>query len=216
MPTPPFLFDLDGTLADTLGDIAASVAFVRGRHGLPPLPLAAVRGMVGDGALLLLQRALGELRRPPHDAAFWQAARALYGEHHRAQCTATVQLYPGVGDGLQRFAAAGHPLAVVTNKPRPFADAILRHLGIDRLLPVVVGGDCLPQRKPDPAPLRLALERLGCAAAGASMVGDGTTDLRAGRAAGLATIGCLYGYRSEDELRAVGADRWWRRFGGED
>ena len=217
--TPPFLFDLDGTLADTLGDIAASTNHVRVANGLPAVPVAVVRSFVGDGARTLLRRALHEVlpttpaaAEPALDAAF-----AAYCEHHAVQCTATVQLFPGVRAYLEALAHAGHPLAVVTNKPERFALPIVRHFGLHELLRVVVGGDTLPVKKPDPAPLHHALQQLGCggvpAATGATMVGDGVQDLRAGKAAGLRTIGCLFGYGDPKLLRAEGADAFWHGFG---
>jgi phosphoglycolate phosphatase len=210
-----FLFDLDGTLADTLPDIAASCNHVRARFCLPPLLTTEVRGFVGDGALALLRRALASALPPtPTDAdALLADALAAYLAHHEGQCTVHARLYPGARDLLQRLAASGHALGVVTNKPARFAGPILRALGVERLLPVVVGGDTLPQRKPDPAPILHALRQLGGEAGDATMVGDGVQDLRAGKAAGLRTIGCLYGYGEPAALRAEGADGWWSAFG---
>lgn len=214
-PQPTFLFDLDGTLADTLADIAASTNFVRAQHGLQAVSHDVVKTFVGDGARTLLRRALkGAL--PPSPAAqdpFLDAAFATYAEHHRAQCTALVQLYPGVREFLAARQAEGCRLAVVTNKPERFAVKVVRHLGLQELLPVVIGGDTLPVRKPDPAPLRLALAQLGTDARLATMVGDGVQDLRAGKAAGLRTIACLFGFGAADALRAEGADAFWTRFG---
>jgi phosphoglycolate phosphatase len=211
-----FLFDLDGTLADTLPDIAASTNHVRAAFELPPLPAAAVRAFVGDGARSLLRQAL-EPRLAPLAATAREvqldAAFATYVAHHEAQCTQLLRIYPGVRTHLEALCARGHALAVVTNKPERFATPIVRHLGLAEMLPVVVGGDTLPKKKPDPAPLRHALERLGADAHAATMVGDGLPDLRAGRAAGLRTIGCLYGYGDPEALRAHGADRFWRAFG---
>lgn len=214
-PPPPFLFDLDGTLADTLADLAASANHVRGLHGLPPVPVATVRSFVGDGARTLLQRALdGAL---PDAAAARQAALdaafAEYVAHHDRQCTVHARTFPGVREHLEALRAAGHPLAVVTNKPERFAVPIVDHLGLRDLLPVVVGGDTLPHRKPDPAPLHHALRRLGAEATGGSMVGDGLQDLRAARAAGLRAIGCLFGYGDPAALLAERADGYWRAFG---
>jgi phosphoglycolate phosphatase len=215
---PPFLFDLDGTLADTLADLAASTNHVRAAFDLPPLPLPAVRGLIGDGARTLLARALhdrlpaaGPARERQLDAAF-----ASYLAHHATQCLATAALYPGAHAFLTGLRAAGHPLAVVTNKPERFALPLVRHLGLADLLPVVIGGDTLPQKKPDPAPILLALQRLGAPselAAAATMIGDGVQDLRAGKAAGLRTIGCLFGYGDPAALRAEGAAAFWRAFG---
>ncbi len=210
-----FLFDLDGTLADTLPDIAASCNHVRARMGLPPLLTARVRTFVGDGALALLRRALAEAlpESPARADALLADALAAYLSHHEAQCTVHAHLYPGVRDMLLRLSATGHALGVVTNKPARFAGPILRALGVERLLPVVVGGDTLPQRKPDPAPVLHALRQLGTAPADATMVGDSVQDLRAGKAAGLRTIGCLFGYGEPAALRAEGADGWWSAFG---
>jgi phosphoglycolate phosphatase len=221
MPRPdvsaplPFLFDLDGTIADTLADIAASTNHVRGRHGLPPLPDTAVRAFVGDGARTLLQRALADVL-PPEPAARERAiddAFAVYGAHHVHQCTMHVRLFPGVREHLAMLHERGHGLAMVTNKPERFAVAIVRHLGLSDLLRVVIGGDTLPQKKPDPAPLQHALRRLGSTQDTGTMVGDGVQDLRAAKALGLATIACLFGYGDPMRLRAERADRYWQAFG---
>lgn len=212
---PAFLFDLDGTLADTLPDIAASTNFVRARHNLPPLPLAAVRTFVGDGARALLARALAEVLPGADDdrAALLDAAMASYTAHHEAQCTVHARLMPGVALHLDRLLAAGHALAVVTNKPERLARFVLAHLGVADLFGAIVGGDTLPERKPSPGPLLAALRELRAPTAGATMVGDGVPDLRAGRAAGLSTIACLYGYGDPAALRACGPDACWSAFG---
>lgn len=210
----PFLFDLDGTLADTLADIAASTDHVRAGFGLPPLGLAGVRPLVGDGARALIERALGELDGPASEqAASVELGLRRYLEHHEQQCTVHARAYPGVHEHLERLRRAGHPLAVVTNKPVRFARRIVAQLGLDQLLPVVVGGDSLPVRKPDPAPLRVALQSLGQPEDCGTMVGDGEGDLRAGRAAGLGTIACLYGYGEPLRLRAQRPDLCWQAFG---
>ncbi|MCR9247166.1 MAG: HAD-IA family hydrolase [bacterium] len=218
---PAFLFDLDGTLADTLGDIAASTNHVRERHGLPAVDLATVRTYVGDGARKLLARALADvLAELPATAidARLDAAFEHYVEHHLDQCTKTVRLYPGVREFLTARHAEGHPLAVVTNKPARFAAPIVQHLELEELLPVVVGGDTLPVRKPDPEPLRHALRELGrptenLTAADVTMVGDGPQDLRAARALGARSIACLFGFTAPERLRDEGADEYWHAFG---
>lgn len=215
-PQPTFLFDLDGTLADTLGDIAASTNFVRAAHGLPDVGDAVVRSFVGDGARTLLRRALAEVLPAAGDQQdrFLDAAFATYAEHHQEQCLQLVQPYPGVRDFLAAHHARGCRMAVVTNKPARFAAPIVRHLGLGEWLPVVIGGDTLPVRKPDPAPLRLALQRLGAPHTGVTMVGDGVQDLRAGKAAGLRTVACLFGFGEPAALRREGADEFWQTFGG--
>ncbi len=201
------LFDLDGTLVDSLPDIAASVDHVRASFQLPALGTAAVVGMVGDGLVKLLERAMGDRFSDPDEAL------QLYREHHWDQCIALVAPFPGVVDCLAAWQAAGHPLAVVTNKPARFVHRILDHLGMDRWFDAVVCGDTTPERKPHPAPILWALRALNHDGEGAVMVGDSPNDLRAGRAAGLRTVAVLYGYGAEAELRSVGADDYWVRFG---
>ena len=214
-PLAPFLFDLDGTLADTLPDIATSVNHVRGRHSLPPLPLQVVRTFVGDGARTLVARALAEVlpdRAVAKERAL-EAAFAAYSEHHASQCTVHCKLFPGVQAHLVALRDRGHRLGCVTNKPERFARAILLHLGIADLIAAVVGGDTLPQKKPDPAPVHHALAQLGWQGPGAAIVGDGVQDLRAGKAAGVRTVACLFGYGSPARLRDEGADEYWQAFG---
>lgn len=208
MPVPPLLFDLDGTLVDSLPDIAASVDFVRGQHGLPPLHDDGVRPLVGDGLTRLLERALPDL-----DASTRARAEAAYRTHHLEQCTQLVRPYPGARAHLERWRSAGWALAVVTNKPLAFATRVLEACGLASLFQVVIGGDSTPARKPDPTPCHAALDALGARRGVGTMIGDGVQDLRAGRAAGLRTIAALFGYRPEAELRAEGADAYWADFG---
>ncbi len=196
------LLDLDGTLVDSLADITASVDHVRAAYGLAPLGASRVRAMVGDGAARLLARALADLEPVPPLEELWPR----YEAHHEEQCTRLVRPYPGVVDALHRWRRSGVRTAVVTNKPERFARRILEHL--DLRVDTVVGGDTLPERKPSPAPLLEALRRLGVAPGDAAMLGDGVQDLRAGKAAGVRTIAALWGFRSEAELRAEGADEY--------
>lgn len=209
MDTTPMLFDLDGTLVDSLADIHASVDHVRACFELPPLPRERVRAMVGDGVQRLLERALAELANPP---AF-EAAYPLWVAHHAEQCTVHVRPYPGVREHLARWRGDGRALAVVTNKPERFARRILAHLDLETLLPVVIGGDTIAQRKPSPAPLLAALDALGIRRRAGLMVGDGVQDLRAGKAAGMRTAAVLFGFRDAAVLRAEGADEYWTAFG---
>jgi phosphoglycolate phosphatase len=207
MSKTPMLFDLDGTLVHSLPDIAQSVDHVRQSFDLPPLGAAAVRQMVGDGLIKLLERALGE-HFPDPDAAV-----ELYREHHWHQCIALVEPFPGVVERLASWQAAGHPLAVVTNKPARFVHRILEHLQLGRWFDAVVCGDTTSERKPHPAPVLRALEILDRNPDGAVMVGDSPNDLHSGRAAGVRTVAALYGYGLEAELRSIGADDYWVRFG---
>lgn len=213
------LFDLDGTLVDSLPDIAASTHHVQARFGLPPSSLAAVREMIGSGLPHLLRLALAPRSEEP---GWLDAALPVYREHHRRQCTAHVVPFPGVVEALRAWHREGRPMGVVTNKPVEFARRILSHLELSQFLPVVVGGDSLPQRKPDPAPVLAALAELAVRGPGGDhqpqetglMVGDSVHDVVAGRAAGLRTAVVAFGYRPLVELLRAEPDEVWHRFGG--
>ena len=195
------IFDLDGTLIDSRADLALAVNLTRGELGLPPLPHAQVVGYVGEGVRLLLSRSIPEL---PQEL---DRALAINQRHYLAHLLDQTRLYPGVRPALERLHRAGARLMVVTNKPREATGLILEGLGVAGLMTVVIGGGDCPALKPDPAPLRLALERSGCPAAGAWMVGDHFTDLEAGRRAGLLRCLCRYGFgepREETWDLAVG------------
>ena len=193
MAITTFLFDLDGTLVDSLADLATAVNLLRRDLSLPPLDLATVRRHVGDGATALVTRSL-----PP--GAFTPARLErfldLYGVHLLEQ----TRPYPGIVPFLERRRQL--PLAVVTNKPLGLSQRLLRGLDLDRFFPVVIGGDSCAEKKPAPAQVLLALERLGADPAGAVMLGDHHTDLRAGRAAGIATCFCAWGIGERDGLES--------------
>ncbi len=184
MPFSTLLFDLDGTLVDSVADLATGVNLLRQELGLPPLELPAVRGMVGDGATMLVRRSLPEglfseerLRR----------FLALYGEHLLERTT----VYPGIREFLEQH--RDRKMAVVTNKPLFLTLPLLDGLGLRPFFPVVIGGECCGARKPDPAPVLEALRRLGAEPATAVFIGDHHTDLAAGRAAGVKTCFCAWG-----------------------
>lgn len=179
-----FLFDLDGTLIDSVADLSIAVNLLRGELSLPPLPLSQVRTYVGDGAALLAQRSLPE-------GAFSEARLkrflTLYGEHLREKTV----VYPGIREFLEMH--RDKKMAVVTNKPLRFSLELLEGFALRPYFGVVLGGESCPAKKPDPAPVLRALETLGSAASGALFFGDHHTDLRAGRAAGVKTCFCAYG-----------------------
>ncbi|KIU36455.1 phosphoglycolate phosphatase [Methylobacterium sp. PvP062] len=205
MPAPPpaapsrfdaVLLDLDGTLVDSLADLRTALNETLAREGLPPAGAAAMRAMVGDGAVALLRRALrasgGDPGRAP---ALLPAFLAVY----EPLAAAGTPLFPGAAAAVRDLRTAGYALAIVTNKPARATGLILDAVGLAPLIDTVVGGDTLPERKPDPAPLREALRRLGVAPGRAVMVGDMHHDIAAARAAGTAAILARYGYgRPED------------------
>lgn len=177
-----FLFDLDGTLIDSRADLAAATNAMRALHGLPPLPLAVVSAYVGDGVRMLALRALEGAAVDPDLAA--REISAAYAEHLIDRTTA----YPGVDAGLRALRAAGHDLALVTNKPGPHARRLFDHFGWTPLFSVLLGGGDTPELKPSPLPLQTAMERTGHAPENSWMVGDHHTDLAAARRAGVKSI----------------------------
>jgi len=188
-----FLFDLDGTLVDSVADLATAVNLLRAELSLPPLDIRTVRGYVGDGATFLVRRSLPE--------GFFSQERlqrflALYAEH----LLESTHVYPGIFEFLDERKAAGARMAVVTNKPHGLTLQLLAGLALDDYFPVVIGGDSLPQKKPDPLPVQFALEQLGASPERTVLIGDHHTDLAAGRAAGISTCFCAWGIGQDGGL----------------
>ncbi|MEJ2199899.1 MAG: HAD-IA family hydrolase [Desulfuromonadaceae bacterium] len=184
MSPDTFLFDLDGTLVDSLHDLATAMNLLRRELELEPLAESQVRSYVGDGATQLVKRGLGDI---PFRQEYLQRFLSLYGEHLLDHSC----LYPGILDFLQ--AHRHQRLAVVTNKPIAYTLPLLAGLKLSSFFQVVVGGDSCREKKPHPLPVLHALEQLGATAAAAVMIGDHHTDLRAGAAAGVRTCFCAWG-----------------------
>jgi phosphoglycolate phosphatase len=191
MTQQAILFDLDGTLVDSVPDLAAAVNGLLAELGRPALGLAQVTGMVGDGTTALVERALAAsgAADTPLPAAL-DRFLALY----EADPTRLTRPYAGVPAVLDQLAAAGWRLGVCTNKPERATRAVLAGLDLERFFTAVLGGDSGPTRKPDPGPLRAALGRLGSAPARAAMIGDHRNDVIAAHAAGMRVVFARYGY----------------------
>jgi phosphoglycolate phosphatase len=208
--SPALLIDLDGTLVDTVADLAAALNALLAERGLPPLAEAAVRGLVGRGARRLVERGLSSAGAPPDDAAL-DAAHARFLELYGAAPAARSRPYPGVRATLAAWQAAGVPMAVCTNKPQAPSLAILRALGLDGHFRAVGGGDRYPVRKPDGGHLTATLAEAGLAGRPAVMIGDSAPDLEAARDAGLPVVLVDYGY-SGRPVAELGADAVVSRF----
>ena len=197
------LFDLDGTLLDTAGDIALALSRAFADHGHEGPAPAAVRQMIGKGAPVLVERAV-LAQGLSLDAAGRAALLERFFHHYGRlqdmdECAA--EPYPGAREALVTLHAAGLPLAVVTNKYHRFAVGLLQRLDLARHLRVVVGGDTCERRKPDPMPLHHACTQLGVAPADALMVGDSANDVEAARAAGMPVVLVPYGYTEGEDPR---------------
>jgi phosphoglycolate phosphatase len=192
-PPDTLLFDLDGTLVDSVADLATAVNLLRQDCDLSPLGQETVKRFVGDGATALVTRAL-----PP--GMFSPRRLELFLDYYRTHLLDQTRPYPGIVEFLAR-----HPrqrLAVVTNKPRALAVALLTGLDLARFFSVVVGGDSCPQKKPAPEPVLFALRQLIAAPRQSVMIGDHHPDLRAGRTAGVPTCFCGWGLGHADGLAA--------------
>ena len=195
------VFDLDGTLVDSAPDIGAALSIVLEEAGGPGVDLPTVRDLIGDGARTLVERALRQTGGPGDVGSLLRRFLLVYADH---ACVQT-RLYDGARECLVALAERGHPLAICTNKPLLHTRIILDRLDLAGLFPVVVGGDSLPVKKPDPAPLLLALRQLGVGHG--VLVGDSGTDLGAARAAGLPCLLLRHGY-SRVPVDELDADDW--------
>lgn len=193
------LFDLDGTLVDSAGDIATSVNWMLGELGLPQRSVSDIQRFVGDGMKALLTRAIGT-----EDPERLTTSIRLFREHYRAHCLDTSRLYPDVLPVLE--ALRDKPLAVVTNKPREVSIHMLEGLGIAPHFRVVLGGESTPNKKPHPEPLLSALQQLGVPPARSAIVGDHVNDILAGKAAGLWTCAVTYGLTDRAALEQTRPD----------
>jgi len=198
------VFDLDGTLVDSLPDLAAALNRVLAEAGLPPHPLDAVARMVGHGVARLVERGFAAAGEPLDLGALPRWVERFL--HFYAEDLSTLSRpFPGAAEALDALAAAGWRLGVCTNKPTRLAEGLLDALGLGRRFAAVVGGDAAPERKPHPAPLLVTFDRLEVPAAAAVFVGDSETDVLTARAAGVPIALVRHGYAGVP-AEALGGD----------
>ena len=198
-PIDLIMFDLDGTLADTGPDLADSVNYTRSRFELSPLPQQLIYTHVGRGVEYLLRHAVAEKA-----LCHFSEIMRVFLEYYQQHLLDKTVLYPNVIEVLDYFGAKRN--AVVTNKLHNLAVTVLRGLGIEDRFDAVLGGDSGAEKKPDPALLRVVLRQFQIIPANAVMVGDGDTDVEAGRCAGVITCGVTYGLANKDDLAAAKPD----------
>lgn len=200
------LVDLDGTLVDSVPDLAFCVDELMRQLGRPAWGEGKVRYWVGNGVERLVKRALtGEMEAEP-DPALFERALAIYSALYQENNAVRSRLFPGVKEGLGHLQGAGFKLGCVTNKTARFTEPLLRSLGIRGFFAIVVSGDTTPQKKPHPAPLLHAAEFFKVPPERALMVGDSCHDVEAARAAGFAVVGVSYGYNHGEDIRTAGPD----------
>ncbi|MFQ5644800.1 MAG: phosphoglycolate phosphatase [Thiogranum sp.] len=200
------LIDVDGTLVDSVPDLAFCVDEMMRRLGRDPRGETRVRDWVGNGVERLVRRALiGQLDGEPDEAEF-DRAYPVFLELYAENTSKRSLLYPGVAEGLDYLKAAGYALGCVTNKAEQFTLPLLRDLGVYDYFSIVICGDTLEQKKPHPAPLLHAAEFFKVSPAQSLMVGDSISDVKAARAAGF-QIACLpYGYNHGEDIRIAEPD----------
>jgi phosphoglycolate phosphatase len=191
MKQSALVFDLDGTLVDSLPALAATLATTLGEIGAPALPSETVRSMIGDGTTALVERALAASGLP---ASLLSERLARFLALYEAAPARLTRPYPGVVETLRALQAAKRRLAVCTNKPQRATLAVLRGTGLDGFFASVVGGDVLAVKKPDPAHLIAALDGIGATPDDAIMIGDNEHDVAMAKAAGVPVILVRYGY----------------------
>lgn len=197
------LFDLDGTLVDSAHDLTHALNHLLAELGLGTLSVEEVKGMIGDGVGMLVERGLAARGGDPAEAP---ALVPRFLEVYEGKAARFTRPYPGSEQMLLALSERGLPLAVVTNKPYAASCEILEALDLMSFFAAVVGGDSRPERKPHPAPLLWAAERLRVSPAKAVMVGDNHHDVSAARAAGMAAVAVTWGY-SHVPHEELGADR---------
>ncbi|MFA7639126.1 MAG: HAD family hydrolase [Parvibaculum sp.] len=201
---PTLLFDLDGTLADTAADLCETLNVILELHGRERVSEARVRHLVGGGARLLLERGFRETGEEASEELLDQTL-AEYLDYYERHIADHTKLWPGMRDQLDRLADAGALMAVCTNKVEGLSRKLIETLGIDHYFPVVIGGDTLPLKKPDPEHLLEAIRQLGGNKAHAVMVGDSEADIYAAKNAGIPSICVTFGY-TRIPVAELGAD----------
>lgn len=187
-------FDLDGTLVDSVPGLAEAVDRTLNALQLPAAGAPRVSTWIGNGADIMVERALNwALQRQP-EADQLRDGRALFDKFYAETAEAGTTLFPYVAQTLDKLSAAGIPLALVTNKPTPFIAPLLRALGIERHFSLVIGGDDVAAKKPHPAPLFLVLGKFGLLPQELLFVGDSRNDILAAKAAGCPCVGMSFGY----------------------
>jgi phosphoglycolate phosphatase len=197
-PIDLLIFDLDGTLVNTIEDIAASVNHTLVSVGYASISLDTVRRYVGDGVEMLMTRALAGR------AGRIDEAVSIYKNHHRRNLVVRSALYPTVRETLEHFTSL--PMAVISNKTMEFVGPLLDRLDLSRYFKQVIGADSGLPLKPAPDAVQTLMTRFKAPKERTLIVGDGTTDVQAGKAAGIITCSVTYGFRSEEELRRAGPD----------
>lgn len=199
-------FDLDGTLLDSVPDLTKAIQLTLAELNLPNQQLDSVRGWVGNGARVLVKRALSGNMKAEVPSDLFERAYPIFLKHYAEHLNENSVLYNGVEQTLQALKDADILLACITNKPEQFTLPLLKELGLLELFDRVVCGDTFQHRKPHPMPLLETAKFFNVSPGQAIMVGDSVNDIAAAQAAGFYSICVDYGYHGEDDVSELGAD----------
>ena len=206
LPVKAVMIDLDGTLLDTIRDLAVAANLLLEKLGRAPLDEALVRTFVGKGIPNLVERVLAGAQSGAPDAALFERSLAIYLDCYAGVNGRHTTLYQGAREGLDALKDAGFPLACVTNKSARFTLPLLKQMRVDHYFSITVAGDSLPKRKPDPMPLTHACAQLGVKPREMLMIGDSVNDAKAARAAGCPVFCVPYGYNEGVDVRELDVD----------
>lgn len=201
------LVDLDGTLLDTVPDLAAAANRMLADLGLPPREIAVIATFVGKGVPMLVRRALAGRLAGDADPGLYEKALPLFERYYAEESGRRSVPYPGTREGIERMRAMGLRLACVTNKSERFTRDLLERTGFGAAFEVLVCGDTVARKKPDPMPVLVACERLGVAPREVLFIGDSLNDVTAARAAGCGVWCVPYGYNEGRPASTLDCDR---------
>ena len=200
------LIDVDGTMVDSVPDLAYCVDEMMKQLDMPTHGEAKVRNWVGNGVERLVRRALiGKLDGEP-DEALYDQAYPIFLDLYTDNTSKRSCLYPGVKEGLEYLKDEGYQMGCVTNKAAQFTEPLLKELGVYDYFSIVISGDTLPEKKPDPMPLLHAAKYFNVAPEQALMLGDSISDVKAARAAGFRIVCMTYGYNHGVDIREAKPD----------
>jgi phosphoglycolate phosphatase len=187
------IFDLDGTLIDSAEDLAIATNQMRKHFGMAPLDAKLIHSYVGNGAAMLVRRALG----PEATDEFVNKALDYFVKFYRKHALEHTQLYPGIGEAVQELGRLGHTLAILTNKPVRISTDIIAGLGLGDQFKRIYGGDSFKQKKPDPIGITTLLGETDTSAENTWMVGDSAVDIQTARNAQVKSCGVMWGFQPE-------------------
>lgn len=211
MPIRGVAFDLDGTLINSAPGLAAAIDLALRAQSLPTAGEERVAAWIGNGADVLVERALRWAGVEPTPQRI-RDTRETFDRYYAQTVDNGSTLYPQVKETLAHLAGQGLPMAIVTNKPTPFVAPLLASLGIDAYFSLIIGGDDVIAKKPHPAPLYLVLGKLGLRAGELLFVGDSRNDIQASQAAGCPCVGMTYGYNYGEAIELSHPDITLDRF----